>query len=118
VRIAINDTRRPIPENNAIVTSGWPGFSEVATDAGTGIEIREAFGMSGSPVHEESKSLPMEMSWHPQRRFNAPTWNSKIRSLDDGTEHHNCDVTFHQIILGSTSPALQLLGIQHFHLLI
>jgi hypothetical protein len=99
MRIAARDTSRPIPENNAIVTSGLPSdFLEPAADAETGVEMRAAFGMSGSPMHEESKSLPMEMSSHLRRRFNASARNWKIRVLDDGTDRHNYDAIYRQIV--------------------
>jgi hypothetical protein len=53
---AISDISRPIPENNAIETSGWlSDFSDEAVDAGICVETRTAFGMSGSPIHKRSK---------------------------------------------------------------
>jgi hypothetical protein len=54
---AISDISRPIPENNAIETSGWlSDFSDEAVDAGICVETRTAFGMSGSPIHKRQKS--------------------------------------------------------------
>jgi hypothetical protein len=58
--IATTDTSRPIPQNKAIMTSGLPpDCLEPAADAEAGVETRAAFGMSGFPMHEESKSLPI-----------------------------------------------------------
>jgi hypothetical protein len=49
-RIATRDIKRPIPENNAMETNVLlSDFSDEAVDAGTGVEMRAAFGMSGSP---------------------------------------------------------------------
>ena len=52
MRMAIRETSRPIPENNAMETSGllsdWP---DEVDDARIGAEIRTAFSISGSPMH-------------------------------------------------------------------
>jgi hypothetical protein len=96
-RIATKDANRPIPENNAIMTSGLPSdFLELSADAETGVEMRAAFGMSGSPIREESKSLPIGDVFAFAKRFNASTQNWKIPALDDGTDRHNYDAIFRQ----------------------
>jgi hypothetical protein len=54
IRIATREISKPIPENNAIVVSALlSDFEPVVVE--TGVEIRAAFGMSGSPMHQESK---------------------------------------------------------------
>ena len=86
-------------ENNAIETNALlSDFSDDAADAGTGAEMRAAFGMSGTPNEFEFlKSLPFEMSARMRRRFNATEGFHKIRPQDEGTEKRNCDA----ILLGS-----------------
>ena len=46
--MAIRDASRPMPENNAIETSGLSSdLSDEPVDAEIGAKIRAAFGMSG-----------------------------------------------------------------------
>jgi hypothetical protein len=80
-------------ENNAIETNApLADFSDEAADAGTGAEMRAAFGMSGSPNEISSQlSLPFEVSSRMRRRFNATAGFHKIRPQDEGTDHRNCD---------------------------
>jgi hypothetical protein len=65
VRTAIRETKRPIPENNAMETkvllsdfsddavdTGEADDAGRAVDTGIGAEMRTAFGMSGSPVQK------------------------------------------------------------------
>jgi hypothetical protein len=60
--MATSDTNRPIPQNNAIVTSGLlSGFPDEA-DAVTGGDARNAFGMSDSPNIWGQSSLLSEIS--------------------------------------------------------
>jgi hypothetical protein len=50
VMMAANEIKRPIPENNAIVTSSsLPDFSDAAAGTGIRATTRTAFDMSGSP---------------------------------------------------------------------
>jgi hypothetical protein len=59
MRTASKDTSRPIPENNAIGTSGLVfDFWDEVVDTEIGGEIRAAFGISGSPMHLVQKTLP------------------------------------------------------------
>ena len=88
-------------ENNAIETNALlSDFSDEAADAGTGAEMRAAFGMSGTPNEFEFlNSLPFEMSARMRRRFNATEGFHKIRPQDEGTEKRNCDAIFSPIAL-------------------
>jgi hypothetical protein len=62
MRTASKDTSRPIPENNAIGTSGLVfDFSDEVVGTEIGGEIRAAFGISGSPMHKWFKNpCPLE----------------------------------------------------------
>jgi hypothetical protein len=98
---AISDISRPIPENNAIETSGWlSDFSDEAGDAGICVETRTAFGMSGSPIHKRSKNPRSSgMSWHPLTRFNGPAQNWKIPPRGERSDQHNFDAISRRSVL-------------------
>jgi hypothetical protein len=77
--MASRDTSRPIPQNNAMETSGLLlDFSDEtvdadeAVDAEIGGEIRTAFGISGSPMN---------------RSFKNPSPLESRRSYDEGSMH-------------------------------
>jgi hypothetical protein len=71
--MAIRDTKRPIPQNNAMETSGLLlDFSDEAVDAEIGGEIRTAFGISDSPMN---------------RSFKNPSPLESRRNYDEGSMH-------------------------------
>jgi hypothetical protein len=99
--MATSETKRPIAENNAIETNALlSDFSDEAVDAGTGAEMRAAFGMSGTPNEFKFPIfLPFRMSSQMRRRFNAGGGFRKIRPQDEGTAKRNCDAISLKIAL-------------------
>jgi hypothetical protein len=91
MRTAIRDASRPMPENNAIATSGLlSGLSNEPVDAEIGTKTRAAFGISGfSNAYVIQTPQPEEQSSQPRRRFNALSEFREIPSADDGTGQRN-----------------------------
>ena len=100
MRSAIRETSKPIPEKIAMETNGLlSDFSDEADDAGICAEMREAFGMSGSPIHKSKTPTHWHVVWPATTKVQRPAPNSNLRPPDDGTEQHNCDAIFRQIVL-------------------
>src|SRR5713226_3726081 len=73
VRMAIRDASRPMPENNAIVTSGLlSDLSDERACAEIGTKIRAAFGISGF-----SNAYVVQ----------NPSLGNSRRSCDEGSTH-------------------------------
>jgi hypothetical protein len=96
--MAIRDTSRPIPQNNAMETNGLLlDFSDETVDADEafdseiGAEIRTTFGISGSPMNKwfknpcplESRRSYDEGSMH---QVSSPKYALEVIDLEGATE--------------------------------
>ena len=88
IMTAARDTKRPIPENSAIVTNSWlPEFSDAAVEAGSCAATRMAFVMSISPYVIKNPD-PWICRTRDDEGSNGSAWNQQT---DEGIHQHDCN---------------------------